>query len=161
MMNFRVRRVMKVVGWCLGASAVACLVSSLAVYIHVRQFVETAARANGKIIKLVENRSSDSGMTYRPVFVFRDSDGRDHEIYSSVGSCPPAYKVGEEVTVLYNKGDPENASLAGFFDLWLMPLVLGCIGAVHLLIAFVLLIVIPAIWKPKPPTELRPVQVFR
>ena len=160
-MEFRIRRVMLIVGWCLGVSSIACLVASLIMYIHVREFVKSAARANGTVIKLVENRSSDSGATYRPVFVFRDSREREHEINSAVGSYPPAYKIGDKVTVLYNIEEPENASLDGFFDLWLMPLVLGSIGGVHLLVAVFLLVLIPTFWKPKCPAHSAPKQAFR
>ena len=100
-------------------------------------------------MKLVEDHSGDSGTTYRPVFVFRDSKEREHEIHSSVGSYPPAYKVNDKVSVLYNVEEPENAVIDGFFFIWLMPFVLGIIGAARIDNCIFLLLIMPILWKPK------------
>jgi hypothetical protein len=100
------------------------------------------------VTKLVESRSGDSGTVFRPVFVFRDAQGAEHEIYSTVGTYPPAHKVGDKVSVLYKADEPENAVIDAFFDVWLLPLILGIIGAAQMLAALVVLFVVPIFWKP-------------
>jgi hypothetical protein len=149
MIEIRVRRWMKIIGWCFAGSSTACLVGAVFTYVRASEFVKTAARTSGTVVRLVEGHSSDSGTTFHPVFVFRDSNKREHEIYSTVGSYPPAYKVGEGVPVLYQAEDPDNASVDGFFNLWLMPFVFGIICVVHLAAALILLVLIPTIWKAR------------
>ncbi len=148
-MLFGTRRLLKIMGFFFGAMSIVMLIVSFFDYVHTRRFVDIAARGEGTVIKLVETQNRDSGTTYRPVFAFRDSKGREHEICSSVGSCPPAYKVGEKVSVLYNAEEPENAVLDGFFDVWLMSLIFGMIGTVQAVAALILLLVVPMIWKPQ------------
>jgi hypothetical protein len=135
------RRLLKILGRLCAALGAISLVASIVTYIHACRFVDSAARAEGTVIKMVERRSRDSGTMYSPVFVFRDAQGRNHEIYSSVSRYPPAYKVGETVTVLYDGDDPDHAKLDGFFDLWLVPLVLGIIGGANMIIALAFLAV--------------------
>ena len=103
------------------------------------RFVNSASRAEGVVVKLVESRDSDSGATYRPVFAFRDSNQVTHEIQSSVGSSPPAFRVGDEVEVLYSKDDPDNAAIDRFMFLWFFPVTFGIIGAVQLILGLTFL----------------------
>ncbi len=113
--------------------------SRILAYRHQREFVDTAARAEGTVIELVEKRDGNSGATFAPVYTFRDAQGGDHNIHSNVSTYPPRYKVGETVTVLYRPEKPDDAAIDGFFDLWLMPLILGIFGAVQLIVGLVIL----------------------
>lgn len=148
-MFFGFRGLLKIMGYLFAALSIILLIASIFTYFRTRHFIDVAVRGEGKVIKLVESHDKDNGTTFRPVFVFRDSHGTEHEIYSSVGSYPPAHKVGDKVTVLYRVEEPENASLDGFFDLWLLPFVLGIIGAVQMIVALIALFVVPIFWKPK------------
>jgi hypothetical protein len=150
-MPFDVRRLLTYIGYFFGAVSVIVLILSFFVYRHTRRFVDSAARAEGTVTKLVESRNRDSGTTFRPVFVFHDSKGAEHEIYSTMGSYPPSYKVGENVAVLYAPEDPDNASLDGFFDLWLVPLIVGVLGAVQMTIALFFIFIGRIIGKPRQP----------
>ena len=148
-------RVVRLMGWIFGSLSTICLLVALFSFLHVRRFLGTAVHGEGRVVKLVESHDRDSRTTYSPVFVFCDSKEHEHEIHSHTGSYPPAYKVGQQVSVLYSVGEPESAVLDGFFDLWGLPLILG-IGAVQMLVALFLLFVYCKCrqgcgWPRKPP----------
>jgi len=82
-------------------------------------FEATAATTSGTVINLVSShgrRLDRDGLAlarrsihYRPVVEFIDSQGRRKEMQSAFGSNPPAYKSGEQVTILYDPDNPEFA----------------------------------------------------
>ena len=147
-MFFNFRLLLKIIGYSFGVISTALLIGAAIAYFHRRYFVATAVRCEGTVTKLVESHSNDMGTVYHPVFVFRDSQGREHEVYSSGGSYPPAYKVGEKVTVLYNAEQPDNACLNGFCDVWILPFLLALIGGVQFIVAIISLCILRYVWKP-------------
>ena len=78
----------------------------------------------GHVIGLVrqEGSAGDEGqetvVVFAPVFVFAAENGKEFTVRSKAGSNPPAYAVGQEVRVLYRKGDPGSARIATFGQLW-------------------------------------------
>jgi hypothetical protein len=64
--------------------------------------------APGVVIGLQENYDSD-GSTYTPVVQFSTNSGQSIEFTSSYSSSPPAYDVGESVTVVYPPDNPADA----------------------------------------------------
>jgi hypothetical protein len=97
------------------ASASICLVISLASLFYSWHFVRIAAHAHGRIVRMIEHKDKDEETVYFPVFSFRDAQGEDQTVHSSSGSFPPAYEVGDTVSVLYNPNDPSNAKINSFF----------------------------------------------
>jgi hypothetical protein len=66
----------------------------------------------------------------KPVVEFADRDGATHRITGSVSSNPPAYGVGEGVTVRYRAGEPTDARIDGFLESWFLPTLFGGLGSV-------------------------------
>jgi hypothetical protein len=66
----------------------------------------------GVVIDLQENYDSD-GSSYTPVVQFRAKGGQSIEFVSSYSSSPPAYDVGESVTVVYPPDNPSDAIIKG------------------------------------------------
>jgi hypothetical protein len=97
-------------------------------------FLRIAASADGTVVDLVESVSTDSdgrrSRTYRPVVEFAPASGAVRTFTSSSGSSPPAYDVGERVTVLYDPQNTHDARLKGTFSLWGVAIILGGIGLV-------------------------------
>jgi hypothetical protein len=132
----------------LGGSAVVTiaiivLTMSFLLYHHTHRFVLTASRAQGTVTKMVEQ----SGNNYYPVYTFQDSQGNRHEIYSSWGSNPPAYKIGDTVSVIYPPNNPEQAEIDDFLHLWLFMAMLTAFGFFDLLIGLVLLGIVVVIQR--------------
>lgn len=132
-----IKLLLKVGGWIFIFIAIVDFTISFFVYRHAQTFVQTASRAQATITKMEEREGSDHGTAFYPVFTFKDSSGQDQEVYSSSGQYPPAYKVGDKVTVLYQPDDPRHAKIDAFLDLWMWPVLLGIFGLFELFIAIV------------------------
>jgi len=106
------------------------LVGTYFTYRDTRTFIETASRADGEVVELLEEDSDDSTV-YRPVIRFQStSSDRSFEFAGEIASSPPSYDVGEHVTVLYDPATPAEAQIEGFFNQWLLVLILGILGVV-------------------------------
>lgn len=100
---------------------------ALVLALHTHRFIARAAQADGEVIELVGRHSSDSD-TYAPVVRYTPANGEPVEFTSSSSSNPPAFAVGEHVRVLYLPGEPGEARIDAFFNLWGAPLILGSLG---------------------------------
>jgi len=123
-------------GWVFIGLAVVDLAITFFIYRHTHGFVQSASRAQATITKMVERPGGDSGSVYYPVFSFQDSNRLSHEVYSSSGQYPPAYEVGDKVTVLYQPDKPESAEIDSFWDVWLMSILFAFSGVFELFIGF-------------------------
>ena len=121
---------------------VVLLLGSLLVYDHTASFVRRAARTQGTVTALVRHLSTDysnpNGSVTRPVTysyqpVVRFQHGAQQIQFSdSVATSPPAYHVGETVTVLYLESNPYDARIDSFTSLWALPMIFGGIGTIFL-----------------------------
>ncbi len=123
------------IGVIFTAVGAGLLVLTGGLWMETRAFVAGAARAKGEVTELEERRSGgDSSPTYRPTVRFLAADGTEVTFQSSTSSNPPSHRVGDEVGVLYEPGNPRHAEIDSFFDLWLGPLIAGILGAVFTLV---------------------------
>jgi len=131
---------------CIG---LGLLLGSAWLFQRAAEFDETAITAPGTVINLiksVESRHSRDGfdrrsssIAYTPVVAFIDSRGRRQEMQSDVSSNPPAYKRGEQVTVLYDPDNPEFAVI----DDWhrhLAGLITGGMGLIFSIVALAVML---------------------
>ena len=75
------------------------------------------------------------GETYYPVVEFTARDGKRRSVQLNEGSWPPAYEVGEEVTVLYEPEKPLDArikSVGSSALMWILPGITGILGVAFL-----------------------------
>lgn len=78
----------------------------------------------GIVIELEESSDADNGCcVYSPVIEF-EANGQTYTFESDNASYPPAYEVGEEVKILYNPEDPNNAQINKASERWLMPVII-------------------------------------
>jgi len=123
------------IGWIFLLIGVGLLLGSALSFHLEATFEATAQSTSGTVIDLVKSvstsRSRDgfsrSSVSYKPVVVFTDNQGRTQKMRSTSGSNPPAYKKGDQVTVLY---DPDNQKSAAIDD-WRrygLGIILGCLG---------------------------------
>lgn len=78
--------------------------------------------------------SVDYSITYAPVVEFTPEGGVPIQFRSDLWSSWPK-NIGEKVSVLYKKSNPEVARVNGFFENWLMSILLGILGGCSLLAA--------------------------
>lgn len=78
-----------------------------------------------------EDRDRVIGEAYYPVVEFTAKDGRRRQVPLSEGSFPPAYEIGDEVTVLYEPERPLDARIQSGGStalMWILPGITGILG---------------------------------
>ena len=133
-----------------------CLLIAFTSILYFWHFVRTASHADGKVIRMIEQKDKDDSTMYFPVFTFRDAEGSEHTIHSSSGSFPPDYEVGDTVPVLYSPTSPTNAKINSFFSIWGISLITGVLGGIYMPAGFVVLFwpSIIGLFKRKPQTPI-------
>ncbi|GAB4581641.1 MAG: hypothetical protein Fur0022_43900 [Anaerolineales bacterium] len=91
------------------------------------QLRTTGASTIGTVIRLDES-SDDSGTAYSPVFQYQ-VNGQTYEFESQNATNPPTHRVGDQDTIYYDPTNPEKAQVDSFFDMWLAPSLLICVGS--------------------------------
>lgn len=99
----------------------------------------------GTVTELFSQRMTGSRGGYytgtAPIVSFRTQSGEDMQFRSSVFSSPPAYQVGQEVTVIYDPFQPQTAIIRSslFLEFWFVPLILWGLGTIFSLVGIILL----------------------
>ena len=81
-------------------------------YYQQANLERTGVAVEGTVIGLYES-SSEDGTSYAPIVRFKTQGGRQFEFQSNTYANPPAYKVGETVSVLYPPDSPAKAIIKG------------------------------------------------
>lgn len=86
-------------------------------------FVGYRVEANGETTQgyVVDLEARDGG-TYRAVFEF-EANGQTYRFNDDSSSYPPKYELGEDVTIRYDRTNPDRAHVDGVVPVWLFP---GC-----------------------------------
>ena len=85
---------------------------------------QTGETTTGRVVRLEESDTTDGGCcVYSPVIEF-DVNGQTYSFEGDTASDPPAYDVGEEVSVLYLPTDPDTAQINKWTERWMMPIIL-------------------------------------
>ena len=103
-----------------------------------RSLEQQGTEAQGVVIDLEENYDGD-GSTYKPVVQFKTRDGKSVEFASSYSSYPPAYDIGENVTVVYPPENPSEAIIKG--DGQILHIIFMLLGGIVASVGFFLILV--------------------
>ncbi len=88
------------------------------------QLDQNGETTTGIVTSLEESSDGDGGCcVYSPVIEF-EANGQTYSFEGDTASYPPAYDVGEEVSVLYDPADPNTAQINKWTERWLMPVIL-------------------------------------
>jgi hypothetical protein len=117
------------------AAAAICFFGAAALAVNTWRFTQTALRAPGKVIQLIE-QNVDGDTTFRAVFRFQDVVGKEHTVVSSNNSKPATHSVGDVIVVLYEREHPGRARINSFWELWFIPMVAGTIAVGFCVISF-------------------------
>lgn len=127
-----------------GMVAVILLAVSVASTFQALHRLRIEQAATGQVVKMVERRileesQPDHYQVYAyPVVAFSLANGQQEQVELEEGAWPPAYKAGDQVTVLYDPEQPEQAriqSATGGLFLWLWPAVTGFVGLTFLMVS--------------------------
>jgi hypothetical protein len=107
----------------------------------VRRLLAGAKVVTGTVVALERRPSAeDIHPAWFPVLEFETLRGQRIRFTGFSGSQETLYRVGETVQVIYDVGDPQNARIKSFADLWLLPLILGALGASFALVGLAVLL---------------------
>ena len=121
-----------------------CLWGAYAGYISWR-LESNGETTTGVVVQLEESDSAESGCcVYSPVIEF-NANGQTFSFDGDTASYPPAYEVGEEVSVLYDPADPDTAQINKWTERWLFPIII--IPAMIFAALLVNFFVFRAIWR--------------
>lgn len=119
------------------------IISGLTAY-NKYTFLQSAVKTIGVITDYrIEIKEENSGKRkkqtryYYPIFEFKDNQNRLIQEKSNVGtggSMP--YPVGHKIEIVYEKENPQNASINDFSSNWFLTLILGAFSIVFFLIGF-------------------------
>jgi hypothetical protein len=76
-------------------------------------FKQKAIQAQGEVTGHTMGSCDEDGCSYKSVVDFETQNGRSISYTSTYSSNPPAYDVGETVTVFYLPENPEKAIIQG------------------------------------------------
>ena len=111
-------------------AGIGVVVTSIGIGIGIRvwHFASSAREVEGTVIRM-DRHVRKSTFTYSPVVSY-EINGRTFQLRSDVGTSPPAYSVGEKVTVLYSAEHPADGQIKSFSEQWVLPLILSALGTV-------------------------------
>jgi hypothetical protein len=99
----------------------------------------------GTVVEMEEQSDGQGGCcTYVPMIEFTAS-GQTYSFQGDTASDPPQYKVGEEVSILYDPANPNTAQLNKWTERWLFPIII--IPAMLLAALLVNFFMIRAFWR--------------
>jgi len=85
---------------------------------HTLIYIGRSVTTTGTVVELHENHDDDVGVTYAPVFTFVLKNGSTQTITSNAGTNPPAFEVGDKISVRYEPGDPSDAAINSIWQTW-------------------------------------------
>lgn len=84
---------------------------SYSIYRNSRNLIENGVETKGTVIDL--HRLKPREYPLAPSIRYFTKEGSERVFHSSEARNPPAYQIGEEVTLYYDPKDPENVHLQG------------------------------------------------
>lgn len=140
----RMRRIF--LGIFRGIAVLMLLVAAVSSYSVIAQ-VNREARAPASVVDtVVQQDYGETSVFSYPVVAFTDRDGQNHIVQVSEGSSPPAWAVGDAVTVRYDPAYPDGARIESWTSdllLWLLPGITGIVGIGFLLAALLVTRIMP------------------
>jgi hypothetical protein len=118
------------VGYLLAVIGVGLLTAAALTYVSKSKFVDRAVRADGTVVdvEVKSSRSSDGTRSTSRYPVVEFQARNEQRVRFTSSTTESNTNIGDRVTVLYDPAKPTDASLSGFGNLWLLPIILGSIG---------------------------------
>ena len=104
--------------------------------IRLSRLESVGLRAQGEVVRLKQESGNGGHSSYYPVVRVHVSSNTYFEFKDSVGSNPPGYRRGDQVTVLYLADDPQRSAMIdrGVYWNWAIPVVVFLFAGIAVLI---------------------------
>jgi|ERR1044072_5477160 hypothetical protein len=127
----------------------AVLIYSLVTFIKRRGQIADWAQAVGVVTELAPE-TGQRGYIYCPVVQFTTATGFPGKFTSSVGRNPAEYAIGQNVNIIYDPQNPQNAEINSSTSLWFVS---GCsfaLGLAFTALGLVLTIIMALVLSHQP-----------
>ena len=112
--------------------AAAMLYAAAWLFSNAREQVQDWERAPGVVVDMdtvrVHRGTRNATRSY-PLFRFTAADGQEYTVRSAVNRRDLSCALGDEVTVLYPQGKPQEAVILSVWGMFKWSIVLGLVGA--------------------------------
>ena len=82
----------------------------------------------GRIIDIEEEKRRNGGYMYSPVIKYKSVTGDEYIYDSNTKTGYTSYKIGQEIELIYDKNNPQNARVNSFLDIWFLTIIMGVGG---------------------------------
>jgi hypothetical protein len=94
-------------------------------------WLKRTVEVQGTVTEMLRVRDKkDNSWLYEPIVRFETAEGKTITFDANFRSNPPAYRVGDSVTVVYLPNKPEGAAIKSFLSLWMGPMIAAFIGLI-------------------------------
>ncbi len=138
MVNSEAQRAIKTTGILrivFGLVCLAILLLALGVYLFSTVFSSATARTQGQVVELAFN-----GKGRVPVVSY-SVEGKSYTHRSELSTSLPSFKVGDQVTILYDPNNPQNSEIEGYRIGSFLALLLGIIGLVFGVVTVIMVVI--------------------
>jgi len=97
--------------------AFALICFALFQYTETSKLLTEGFKTSATVIEFIEE-SGDDGNTFKPVFEYFDRNNYKHIFKGEVSSNPPAYKLNEKVTIVYNPKEIDVQKVVSYWGLY-------------------------------------------
>ena len=111
------------------------LVIGIFVFKERIDFIKRGIVAIATVIELKEERDSDNGKSYTPVFRFITHNKEEIIHVHNVSTDPPSWSIGDEAKVVYHKDLPHKVVVLTYVSVFIVVLILFSLALIFLFIS--------------------------
>lgn len=114
---------------------IGLLLSGFGVYTFKKnqKLAKNGVKTMASVIDISEQTDTDSegysSKSYYPVLEFVDQNSQKHKFKGNVGGGKKKYHLDQEIEIIYDPANPEQAQMKNFVTQWIMPIVIIIVGA--------------------------------
>lgn len=135
-------KAIKIMFLICGILLVATLYTAYYRYDKIKHAIKTTGKIIGfreEVSEKRENNRTTKTTFYYPKYQFKNESGSIVTVQSNVGTGnSPSYELDEEIKVMYDPNDNQDAQIDSFFNLWLFTIILGGLTLCFTFITFVI-----------------------
>ena len=115
-----------------------CFIAAGVLLYREAQFLNQAESVTGtvKTFRISED-SEIGGTSYCPLIEYTAKSGETFLFNTLICSSPAPYEPGEQVTVFYEPGNPENRQVDSFWGKYVWPFTAGSLGVLVILLELI------------------------
>ncbi len=137
------------VGLLFFVIGIGIVIASVVNFLKRRSQIAHSLPADGLVTAFATGMGR-RGHLYYPLVEFKIPSGQMISFQSSVGTSRAGYSIGQQVKVLYDARNPQEAEIDSLTSLWLLPGCMLAMGLVFTLVGLFLSVVMILVMRNQP-----------